>query len=205
MPRYPALFPLVLASFCFLDGVSLAAPAPDRPATAADQQPADPAKTRKKLFDDLFQQLREAPNPASASQTRMLIERVWARSGSPTADLLMSRAETALKAAQEQVAGALLDKIVGLYPDWSQAWRRRAQAAFAQGDSEGAMLDLNRALSAEPRDFLAMEQLAELFRETHRDGEALGLMRRALALDPHDEHLGKDAEDLAREIEGRPI
>ncbi len=200
MLRSPAIFPMV---FCLLlpPAAAFATPAPDKPAAAS----ADTAQTRKKLFDDLFAQLRDAPNPASAAQTRALIERVWSRSGSPTADLLMSRAETALKTAQKDAAVALLDKIVSLYPEWSQAWRRRAQSAFDQGDSEGAMLDLNRALAAEPRDFLAMEQLAELFRSAHRDSEALELMRRALTLDPANTQLRDETEQWRREIEGSPI
>ncbi|MGO9432485.1 tetratricopeptide repeat protein [Rhodoblastus sp.] len=197
MRRFCILLSLALANL----GLFAAAPTAraDAPPRASD------AATRGKIFDDLFAKLGRAPDEASAAQIRALIERVWAHSGSPTADLLMTRAESALKAGKPAPAAALLDRIVSLYPDWSLGWRRRAQSALSQGDSEGAMLDFNRALQAEPRDFLAMGELAELLRATKQDRPALELMRRALALDPHNESLREEAEQLQRQIEGRDI
>ncbi len=197
MRRFCILLLLALANL----GLFAAAPTAraDAPPRASD------AATREKIFDDLFAKLGRAPDEASAAQIRALIERVWAHSGSPTADLLMTRAESALKAGKPAPAAALLDRIVSLYPDWSLGWRRRAQSALSQGDSEGAMLDFNRALQAEPRDFLAMGELAELLRATKQDRPALELMRRALALDPHNESLREEAEQLQRQIEGRDI
>lgn len=164
-----------------------------------------PAEARKKLFDVLFARLKKAPDPAQAAQIRELISQTWARPDSPTAELLMTRAESALKQGQAAEASKLLDRIVSLYPDWGYAWRRRAQSAFAQGDPEGAMLDLSRALIAEPRDFLAMAELAELMRTAHQDKPALDMMRRALDLDPANRQLRDEVEKLARQVEGRDI
>ena len=180
--------------------VSLAAPGRE-----PSPPPLSDAATRTKIFNDLFTRLREAHVAASAAQTRALIMQIWAHSGSPTADLLMARAESALKAAQNDQAAMLFDRIVTLYPDWAEGWRRRAQSALAQGDNEGAMLDLNRALQAEPRDFLAMGALAELMRATGQDRPALELLRRALALDPSNEPLRAATERLQRQVEGRDI
>ncbi len=182
-------------------GLFIAAPS----AHADTLHRASDTATRDKIFDELFAKLEKAPDEASAAQIRALIERIWAHSGSLTADLLMTRAESALKAGQQAPAAALLDRIVSLYPDWSLGWRRRAQSALSQGDSEGAMLDFNRALQAEPRDFLAMGELAELLRATKQERPALELMRRALALDPHNESLREETEQLQRQIEGRDI
>jgi tetratricopeptide (TPR) repeat protein len=204
MRRFCLFFVLFCASFGLLVGapkVSLAGPGPEKQAPP----PVSDAATRAKIFNELFTRLREAPDPANAAQTRALITRIWAHSGSPTADLLMARAESALKGAQGAPAATLLDRIVSLYPDWSQGWRRRAQSALARGDNEGAMLDLNRALQAEPRDFLAMGELAELMRATNQDRPALELLRRALALDPRNEQLRAETEQLQRQVEGRDI
>lgn len=161
--------------------------------------------SRQKLISNLFVRLHQAEDAQSAEQIRLAIGEVWSHSGSPTADLLMSRAEAALRGARGEIANSLLDRVVTLYPDWGQAWRRRAQSALAHGDSEGAMLDFDKALGAEPRDFLAMRQLAELLRASGKKREALDLLRRASDLDPQDAALRKDADDLGVEIEGRGI
>jgi tetratricopeptide (TPR) repeat protein len=175
------------------------------PGAAPAQAPLTPAEARKKLFDLLFARLTQAHGSAQAAPIREMISQAWAHPDSPTADLLMTRAESALKQGQAMEASQVLDRIVNLYPDWGYAWRRRAQSAFAQGDPEGAMLDLSRALMAEPRDFLAMAQLAELMRTAHQDKPALDMMRRALALDPANEQLRGEVEKLERQVEGRDI
>jgi tetratricopeptide (TPR) repeat protein len=165
---------------------------------------ADPP-SRINLLDGLFLRLRQAEDAEAAAPLRAMIGALWSRSGSPTADLLMTRAETALRARNGAVAGKLLDRVVMLYPDWAQAWRRRAQSAVEAGDPEAGMRDLAKALRVEPRDFLAMRQLSALFREAGKKQEALELLRRAAELDPQDPGLAREMRDLTLEVEGRGI
>jgi tetratricopeptide (TPR) repeat protein len=210
-----ALTPGLGASFGpSMPALAATGPAPAESAVGAPSQaqsqapsprPLSPAESRKKLFDPLFARLKQAQDSTQAAQIREMISQAWAHPDSPTADLLMTRAESALKLGQATEASNLLDRIVNLYPDWSHAWRRRAQSAFAQGDPDGATLDLTRALAAESRDFLAMAELAELMRAAHQDKPALEMMRRALALDPANEQLRDEVEKLARQVEGRDI
>jgi tetratricopeptide (TPR) repeat protein len=168
-------------------------------------RPAGAVQTRQKILDRMFKDLGEAPDAKAAAPIRATIEKLWSRSGSPTGDLLVARATSLLKANMAAQAGALLDEIVKLYPDWTLAWRLRAQSALIQGDSEGAMLDLDHALSIDPRNFEVMTDLAHLMRAAGRDAPALELLRRALNFDPRNKVLRREAEDLQRQIEGRRI
>jgi tetratricopeptide (TPR) repeat protein len=160
--------------------------------------------SRAKLMDGLFVRLRHAEDAQTAAPLRAMIGALWSHSGSPTSDLLMSRAESALRADAGEIAARLLDKVVLLSPEWGQAWRRRAQSALEAGDRDGALRDLSRALIVEPRDFLAMRQLSELLRDRSKT-EALDLLRRAAELDPQDQTLAHEVEVLADEVEGRGI
>jgi tetratricopeptide (TPR) repeat protein len=171
----------------------------------ATNPPTDAVETRQKILDRMFEQLGEASNAQAAAPIRAIIEKTWSQSDSPTADLLMTRAENLLKAELAPQAAALLDEIVKLYPDWTFAWRLRAQSALLQGDSEGAMLDLDHALRVDPRNFAAMADLAHLMRASGRDAPALELLRRALRFDPRNEDLRREAEELQRKIEARKI
>lgn len=187
-----------LASFGFT-APSRAAP-PDRPVAGPVA-----AEARQKALTELFTKLRQAPDARSAAQIRGFIVRLWGYSGSATGDLLMARAESLMKSAKGPEAAALLDRIVALYPDWTLGWRRRAQSAVLQGDSEGAMLDLDHALGVESRDFMAMSELASLMRALGRNVPALELLRRALEIDPRNDQLRRDAETLELQIEGNRI
>ncbi len=172
---------------------------------APDAVQASPDELRKKALDDLFKRLREAPDPDAAAPVRAAIEKLWAHTGSPTANLLMARAESLLKAEMGAQAASLLDRIVQIYPDWSLAWRRRAQSALIQGDGEGAMLDLDHALTIDPRNFLVMSDLATLMSAEGRNEPALQILRRALDFDPQNEDLRKAADQLQRQVEGQRI
>jgi tetratricopeptide (TPR) repeat protein len=187
-----------LASFGFT--------APSR-AAPPDRAVAGPvaAEAHQKALTELFAKLRQAPDAQTAAQIRGFIVRLWGYSGSATGDLLMARAESLMKSAKGSEATALLDRIVALYPDWTLGWRRRAQFAVLQGDSEGAMLDLNHALGVESRDFMAMSELASLMRALGRNVPALELLRRALEIDPRKDQLRREAETLELQIEGNRI
>lgn len=199
--RFLVLFALAAVETIAVPALAVAASS----GSAAAPSPVGTPQARQQALTDLFARLRQAPDPDSAAPLRAVIVRLWGRSGSPTADVLMARAESLLKAGDGATAGALLDRVVMLYPDWTLGWRRRAQAALLQGDSEGAMLDLDHALVIEPRDFMAMTELAALMRAEGRNVPALELLRRALDIDPQDEQLRHEAEQLERQIEGNRI
>jgi tetratricopeptide (TPR) repeat protein len=187
-------------------GLAFGFTAPSR-AAPPDRAVAGPvaAEAHQKALTELFAKLRQAPDAQTAAQIRGFIVRLWGYSGSATGDLLMARAESLMKSAKGPEAAALLDRIVALYPDWTLGWRRRAQSAVLQGDSEGAMLDLNHALGVESRDFMAMSELASLMRALGRNVPALELLRRALEIDPRNDKLRSEAETLELQIEGNRI
>jgi tetratricopeptide (TPR) repeat protein len=187
-------------------GLAFGFTAPSR-AAPPDRAVAGPvaAEAHQKALTELFAKLRQAPDAPTAAQIRGFIVRLWGYSGSATGDLLMARAESLMKSAKGPEAAALLDRIVALYPDWTLGWRRRAQSAVLQGDSEGAMLDLNHALGVESRDFMAMSELASLMRALGRNVPALELLRRALEIDPRNDKLRSEAETLELQIEGNRI
>ncbi|WP_204333368.1 hypothetical protein, partial [Klebsiella pneumoniae] len=60
------------------------------------------------------------------------ISLILARSGSDTADLLMARATQALERQDQDLSLSLLDAVIDLYPDYVEAWSRRATVYFAR-------------------------------------------------------------------------
>src|SRR5262245_28790566 len=70
---------------------------------------APPPRSAPVTLDRLFERLAAAKTPEEAKGIANLIQRRWARSGSDTADLLMTRAQDALKARELPLAIELLD------------------------------------------------------------------------------------------------
>jgi tetratricopeptide (TPR) repeat protein len=196
---------------------ALAAALPARPglaqdAPAAREKPdaprAEPGKApaqKPSTLDDLFARLSAAKDEAEANGIANLIERRWARSGSDTADLLMSRAGEALKAKDYALAIELLDRVLALQPDWAEAWNRRATAFYLLDDPASSMADIRQVLSREPRHFGAWAGLGQIYSSGGDKRRALEAFRKALAIHPYLSSLREAIERMAPEVDGRDI
>ncbi len=194
---------LTLAAFC-LAGV--AASAQPRPELKRESPPATGAdKGRQATLDDLLKRLSEAKDETEANGVASLIERRWSRSGSDTADLLLSRAGEAMKAQDQPLAIELLDRVLVLKPDWAEAWNRRATAFFLLDDPASSMADIRQVLAREPRHFAAWAGLGHIYMAGGDKRRALDAYKRALAIHPHIGKLKSVVERLEPEVEGRDI
>jgi tetratricopeptide (TPR) repeat protein len=168
-------------------------------------RPAQQDAGRRATLDDLFSRLAAAKDEAEAKGIANLIERRWMRSGSDTADLLLTRASEAIQAKEFPLAIELLDRVIALQPDWAEAWNRRATAFFLLEDTASAMADLRQVLTREPRHFGAWAGLGHIYNAGGDKARALEAYRKALAINPKMESLRPMVERLAPEIDGRDI
>ncbi|WP_230531401.1 tetratricopeptide repeat protein [Microvirga roseola] len=153
-------------------------------APAGEAAPAARPSSDASRLDTLFERLARAESEREAEGIASLIERRFSRSGSDTADLLLSRAAEAFLAKNYALSVELLDRVVALEPDWAEAWYKRATVFYQLDDPVGAMADLYRALSIEPRHFNAWTGLGHILMASEDKERALIAYRRALALNP---------------------
>lgn len=204
---------LLLAAFAVAAGLCASLPI-GAPAARAGEGSASPAATapvrtealrRAGGLDALFERLASADDADEARDIAASIARIWARSGSATADLLMSRAAIALRLGDRRLALDIYDRILLLEPAWTEAWMGRAHAKSAAGDAAGAASDFESALRLEPRRFDAWAAIGALEERNGAYERALDAYRRALAIDPQLEDMHKAEERLRLKVEGRDI
>jgi tetratricopeptide (TPR) repeat protein len=183
---------------------------PDR--QAADKSaPAKPhpdinlPETRQKILDELFTRLAQSKDEEEAKGIAGAIERVWMRSGSDTADLLMGRAVSAIRSKDFNLSIELLDKIVVLDPDWVEAWNKRATSRYFANDYTGAMADIGEVLKREPRHFGALSGMGFILLKSGMERRALEVFRKTLEIYPGLDEIQKQTDQLIPELEGRPI
>lgn len=174
----------ILLSLVMVSGVAVAAPSQE---------------------EQLFAQLRQADSPEAARPIERKLEGFFKASGSPSVDLLMTRAQAALTGADSDTAKKLIAAVTQVAPNYAEAWRTRAQMQQAAGDDTGAMLSLQKAVNLNPRQFEAINDLAEMLEQYGDKPTALKLYRRALALDPQLAGAARREKALAKEIEGQGI
>jgi len=186
-------------------GGVVAQPPDEQQAPGTGEQPASPEARRAAQLDRLFERLGNSRDAAEAAGIARLIERQWLRSGSDTADLLMSRALAAVRMGNPPLAIELLDRVVVLEAGWAEAWARRAALFGMLGDRERAIFDLQQAIAREPRHYEAWTALGRLFEAEEEKALALRAYRQALAIHPHLETVKAAVERLAPEVDGRDI
>jgi tetratricopeptide (TPR) repeat protein len=169
-----------------------------------------PAATTPKVdrghnIEFLFQALKAAPDDETARLIEGRIWALWLASGSDTADLLMSRARTAIEQNDAELAIQLLDSIIELKPDYVEAWNRRATLYFERHDYGRAMSDIAQVLAREPRHFGALTGLGMILEDIGDDKRALEAFRRALEVDPRLERVPEIVKTLTEKVEGRKI
>jgi tetratricopeptide (TPR) repeat protein len=156
-------------------------------------------------LDALFAELRQADSPEEASPIEEQILLRFRRSGSPSVDLLMARAEAASAAGDKQTARKLYDAVTEIAPAFAEGWHMLAVLQSESGDDQGAMVSLQRTIALNPRQFAAMAELGRMLEDYGDKPGALKIFRRALILDPQYQGLARHVGALAREIEGQGI
>jgi len=160
---------------------------------------------RAKGLDFLFGALKAAPDEASAKHVEARIWAIWMQTPSDTAALLMARAKAAIDAQQVDVAMKLLDAVIKLRPDYTEAWNRRATLYYLQNDYMRSLADIQQVLVREPRHFGALAGLGMIMQDLGDEKRALDAFRKALAVNPHLEKVPELVKQLSEKVEGRDI
>jgi predicted TPR repeat methyltransferase len=155
--------------------------------------------------DKLFAQLKTAETAEDAKPLEAQILSSFLGSGSPSVDLLMTRAAAALGAGSKDIARHLYNTITDLAPRYAEGWHRRGLMQSEAGEDGAAMLSLQRAVELNPRHFQAMAQLGEMLEDYGDKPGALKMYRAALALDPQYDGLQHHIDALSRAVEGQGI
>lgn len=134
--------------------------------------------------DEMFEKLKAAEAEAEAADIADDIWATWLESGSPSADLVMSRAVEALTVGETELAHELLDRVILMRPDFAEAWHRRAGLFLSEENYPEALRDLNQTLEIEPRHFGAWLGLGFIFEQLGGEAEALDSYREALTIYP---------------------
>ncbi|MET3589900.1 tetratricopeptide (TPR) repeat protein [Bartonella silvatica] len=187
-------------------------PAPDSSATVLEDfdtsqlSPTEQAKQRKEAeIVRLLKELKFCAHFRESQKISRQLQLLWSQSGSETIDLLMSWAENAINSDNYGLALDYIDNALALLPNYAEAWVRRAWLHIQMSDFKLAMLDLNQALTLEPRNYIAFFELGIVMEATERPELALKAYETALKYYPQMQKLQKRVETLLEEQSPQPL
>jgi tetratricopeptide (TPR) repeat protein len=199
-----SLAPALAAPPALAQNVPEGSPRPDWVAPPSDL-PRSERGERTLNLDTLFEALKIAPDAESAKAIEERIWALWMVSGSDTCNLLMGRVKAAADEKDYDLAVKLLDAVIALKPDYVEGWNRRATVYYLMKDYTHSLADIREVLAREPRHFGALSGLGLILQEIGDDKHALEAYRKALAIDPHLEHVPDTVKTLREKVEGREI
>jgi len=155
-------------------------------------------------LDSLFEELRTG-DAIKAEETVDRILGIWADAQSDTVDLLYERALISANEGSYDLAGALLDHVIGLAPNFAQGYALRGIVRLSEEDQTAAIADFSKVLELEPRQFEVRMALAELLLASGEKRDAYDMLQKVLEWNPHDEFARQQSRALRRELDGQEI
>lgn len=156
-------------------------------------------------LDELFAKLLENTSSPAGERIEQEILRRFSRSGSPTADLLMSWAVETMEEKNFPLALDILDQIIVIKPDFAEAWNKRATVYFLTDDYAASLSDIRQTLALEPRHFGALAGFGMILQSMDRSKEAIRVLRRALEINPRLDKVRESLERLEKETAGKDV
>lgn len=179
-----------------------APPLPDAPGTAAApvEKPLKPAEKRAEQLDILFAHLRRPG--ISSEPVEQKIWALWSASDSPTAEVLLQQAGRAIAGRSPAEAMSILDRLIGAYPDFAEAWNKRATLYFMMKRYDAALKDIEKVVDLEPRHFGALAGKGMILERQKKYSAAREAYQQALAVNPTLEQVKSALKELDRMEQG---
>ncbi len=149
-------------------------------------------------LDILFDALRDADDPDDRADAEQRIWALWASHNDADAARAMHGAIAAFEAGDLAAAGRALNSMVERWPDWAEAWNRRATLRFVEERDADSLDDIERTLELEPRHFGALSGFGQICMRARDLGSALLAFERAIAVNPNMDSVRRAVEVLRK-------
>ncbi|MBV8568319.1 MAG: tetratricopeptide repeat protein [Methylobacteriaceae bacterium] len=144
-----------------------------------------PAASLPRRLDALFRELQAKTSRRAPDDIEDLIWAIWIGHEDVRAASSMHAAIEAMQAGEPDLARPILDRLVADYPDWPEAWNKRALLALMEERDELSLGDIAQTLRLEPRHFGAISGFGQLCVRSNRFREARAAFQMALRVNPH--------------------
>jgi tetratricopeptide (TPR) repeat protein len=155
-----------------------------------------PAPSLPRRLASLFRELSGCDSQRSPDDIEDLIWALWISHEDQGAEELMGAVVEAMASGALDRARPLLDHLTDQYPDWSEAWNKRATLSFIEKRDADSLRDIERTLALEPRHFGAISGFGQICLRNGHLNEARAAFQVALAINPHLQGLREIIEDL---------
>jgi len=137
------------------------------------------------MLDTLFAKLQTATDPVAIQSLEAAIWEQWIMIPDPDQRELMMQGIVEMQQRQLQQSVATFTKLIGVAPDLSEAWNKRATAYWLLGNFTASLADICETVKREPRHFGAYSGLGMIRAERGEYARAVAAFELARRHNPH--------------------
>lgn len=150
-------------------------------------------------LDVLFRRLLADDTDERLRATQRIWE-IWCSHPEEAAARAMRNAVNAMEAGKRRDARVILDAMIGRWPEWAEAWNKRATLRFMENRDGESLDDIACTLQREPRHFGALGGFGQICLRAGDESSALLAFERLLTIDPHLADVRKAVATLRRKV-----
>ncbi len=114
-------------------------------------------------LNDLFSTLAQTDDPRIIQGTEIRIWEAWLQHDDANVSRLMAIATERMNSRRYAEAMLVFTQIIESFPDYAEAWNKRATLYYLLGNMEESIADIERTLELEPRHFGALSGLGLVY------------------------------------------
>ena len=126
---------------------------------------------------------------------------LWFRADTDENNKTLEHVSRLIARQRTEDAIELATQLIAQAPKFAEAYNQRAFAHYLLGHFEESVADCRRVLELNPYHFGALEGMAKCQLELEQPAEALKTLRRALKLEPFNEHVRGQVSALETDVE----
>jgi len=143
---------------------------------AEDGKPSDLPPVMAALYD---------PDETVRRAAEQAVWRIWSRSGDVAADRVFEAGMAQMRDGDLRAAAATFGQVIGMKPEFAEAWNKRATIYFLLGEDDISLRDCDEVLKRNPQHFGVLAGLGQIYLRKGDLPRALDYFERALAINPN--------------------
>ena len=136
-------------------------------------------------LDELFVTLKQTADGQVIRITENRIWSIWLQHSNSTVEDLMQMGTVRMNSEMYSEALLIYNRIIENFPDYAEAWNKRATLYYMVGNHDASIADIEKVLALEPRHFGALSGLGLVYIQREELGKAKQAFEDLIAVHPN--------------------
>lgn len=151
-------------------------------------------------LDELFGQLLETNEEQTLRQIENQIWEIWLQHPNPDVERLMQLGTQRMNAQAVSEAMVVFTQVTINYPNYAEAWNKRATLNYLIGEAEASEADIKKTLELEPRHFGALSGLGLVYLQRNELSKAKQAFEDLVAIHPNSPNAKSNLDQINEEL-----